>query len=190
MHIHRSLTDQRGFTVAEVLIACVIMTLAFVALATIVPIATYAVQEGYQLSTATFLAEQKLEQAKNLPWTGSPAPGTDCLGVSATSSAAPTIPAGGATCTLWTAPGCTSGVSITSGAAIPCLADEASVTNFTAYSRNVRVTNCGATPCGGITDAGMRQVTVTVTYTSQNATAVAGTAGPKAVQAQMVVSQR
>ncbi len=68
-----TITDQRGFTVAEVLIAAVIITMAFVALATIVPISTYGVQEGNQVTTATLLAEQKLEQIRILPWTASPA---------------------------------------------------------------------------------------------------------------------
>src|SRR2546428_10703113 len=95
MHIHNRLTDARGFTLAEVLIASVIITLAFVALATVVPIAGYGVQEGYQVSTATFLADQKLEQSKNLPWVGSPA--KECVGIFASSTAAPTVP-GGSSC--------------------------------------------------------------------------------------------
>jgi Tfp pilus assembly protein PilV len=176
---HR-LSDARGFTVAEVLIAAVIVTLAFVALATVVPIASYGVQEGYQVSTATFLADQKLEQAKNLPWVSSPA--NDCLGVSASPTAAPTVPAGGS---------CNGGAA---GAAITQLADEAPITNpagFTAYSRTVRITDCGSGGgCAGVVDSGMRLVTVTATYTPLNATGTTGTTGPKSVQVQMVVSQR
>ena len=183
--ICRKATDARGFTVAEVLIAAVIITLAFVALATVVPIASYGVQEGYQVSTATFLADQKLEQAKNLPWVATPA--NDCLGVSAPSTAAPTVPGGGS---------CTNGATnVPAGGAIPWLADEGAVTNFPSYSRNVRITDCGAT-AGCMADhpadlaPGMRRVTVTVTYTPLNATASAGTTGPKSIQVQMVVSER
>ena len=84
-----SLRDERGFTVAEVLIAAVVVTLALVALANVVPLASYGIQEGNQLSTATFLADQKLEQIKALPWAGTPA--NDCLGVSLTSNAAPRV---------------------------------------------------------------------------------------------------
>jgi len=74
----RRVADERGFTIVEVLIAAVIITLALVALATIVPIGVYGVQEGNQTSAATFLADQKLEQAKSLPWASVPA--NDCSG--------------------------------------------------------------------------------------------------------------
>lgn len=178
----RRFTDQRGFTVAEVMIAAVIITIAFVALATIVPISTYGVQEGNQVSTATFLADQKLEQIKNLPWTESPA--NDCLGISASSTEAPKVPVGAA---------CTMGATtVAAGGTAPGLADESStaITGFAGYSRNVRITDCGSgSGCAGITDAAMRLVTVTVTYIPL--TAGTGTAtGPKSVQVQMVVSQR
>src|SRR2546427_3738262 len=161
MHIHNRLTDARGFTIAEVLIAAVIITLAFVALATVVPIAGYGVQEGYQVSTATFLADQKLEQSKNLPWVGSPA--NDCVGISASSTAAPTVP-GGSSCT-------NGGTNIAAGGAVTWLADEASVTNFPGYSRSVRGTDCG-TGGGGARGPGSRgrPPDATLTYTPGNAT--------------------
>jgi len=82
-----ALGQERGFTVAEVLLAAAIVALAFVALATIIPISTYAVQEGNQFSTATFLAGQKLELVRNVPWTSASA--NDCLGLSASATAAP-----------------------------------------------------------------------------------------------------
>ncbi len=81
-----SARNERGFTAAEILIAAVIVTVAFVALARIVPLAGYAVQEGNQLSTATFLADQRLEQIRGVPWTSVPA--NDCLGISVSSTAA------------------------------------------------------------------------------------------------------
>lgn len=174
--------DQRGFTVAEVLVAAVIVSLAFVALATIVPIATYAVQEGYQLSNATFLADQKMEQIKNLPWVSTPA--NDCLGVSASSTAAPTVPAG-QSCAL-------GATNVASGGALTWEADESStaITNFSGYSRQARVTDCGAgAGCMGIVDSGMRLVTVTVSYTPVS---VSGTvsSGTKSYAVSMIVSQR
>lgn len=181
MNVHHGLTDQRGFTLAEVLIAAVIITLALVALASVVPIAGYAVQDGNQMSTATFLAEQQLEQAKNLPWVGSPA--NDCLGASASSTAAPTVPAGGT---------CINGATtINAGGAITWLADESAVTNFPAYARTVRITDCSTGGgCVGITDSHMRLVTVTVTYTPLNPAPATGTTGPKSIRVQMAVSQR
>ena len=173
--------DQRGFTVAEVLVAAVIVSLAFVALATIVPIATYAVQEGYQLSNATFLADQKMEQIKNLPWLSTPA--NDCLGVSASSTAAPTVPAG-QSCAL-------GATHVASGGALTWEADESStaITNFSGYARQVRVTDCGAgAGCMGIVNSGMRLVAVTVSYTPLTATGTAS--GTKSYTVSMIISQR
>lgn len=181
MKLHHPLIDQRGFTIAEVLIAAVIMTLSFVALATVVPIASYGVQEGYAISTATFLAEQKLEQAKNLPWVGSPT--NDCLGVSASATAAPTVPVG-ATCS-------NGATNIAAGGAVPWLADEGAVANFPGLARNVRITDCSTGGgCAGVTDSAMRLVTVRVIYTALSATGEIGTTGPRSIQVQMVVSQR
>ena len=175
----RRVADERGFTIVEVLIAAVIITLALVALATIVPIGVYGVQEGNQTSAATFLADQKLEQAKSLPWTS--VPGNDCLGLSASSTVAPTVPAG-TTCTF-------GATAIPGGGAVTWLADETLASPFAGYSRNVRITNCGSAPgCGGITDPGMRLVTVTVFYTPMTGTGVAPT--PKAVTVWMTVAQR
>ncbi len=193
-----TLRDQRGFTVAEVLVAAVIVSLAFVALGTIVPIATYAVQEGYQLSTATFLADQKLEQIKNLPWACTGGTGTDsgcspptgsttandCLGISASSTAAPKTP-GNATCTF-------GATFVNPGGALTWVADESetSITNFNGYSRQVRVTDCGAgAGCMGIVDPGMRFVTVTVSYTSLSATGNTAS-GTKSYSVSMIVSKR
>jgi Tfp pilus assembly protein PilV len=177
-----SARNERGFTAAEILIAAVIVTVAFVALARIVPLAGYAVQEGNQLSTATFLADQRLEQIRGVPWTSVPA--NDCLGVSVASTAAPTVPAG-ATCTLGS-------TTVNAGGALTWEADEAATTisGFSGYSRSVRVTDCGGgSGCAGIADSGMRLVTVTVTYISVNAgTSVA--AVPKSSQVQMIVSQQ
>jgi len=173
--------NERGFTAAEILIAAVIVTVAFVALARIVPLAGYAVQEGNQLSTATFLADQRLEQIRGVPWTSVPA--NDCLGISVSATTAPTVPAG-ATCTLGS-------TTVNAGGVLTWEADEAAgtISGFSGYARSVRVTDCGASGCAGITDSGMRLVTVTVTYTPVNAgTSVA--AAPKSSQVQMIMSQQ
>lgn len=175
----RRVADARGFTIAEVLIAAVIITLALVALATVVPIGVYGVQEGNQTSAATFLADEKLEQAKSLPWTS--APTNDCLGLSASSTAAPTVPAG-STCTLGS-------TIITAGGAVTWLADETLSSPFSGYSRNVRITSCASgSGCGGIIDSGLRLVTVTVSYTPLTTTGVAAT--PKSITVWMTVAQR
>src|SRR5207249_10872906 len=89
--------SEAGFTLAEVLLAAVIITIAFVALLSVITYSTSAVQGGNQTSTATFLANQKMEDAKNIPWT--PTPDNDCLGASANTTSSPTVPPGNA-CSL------------------------------------------------------------------------------------------
>ncbi len=176
----RPMARQAGFTLPEVLLAAAIITIAFVGLLTVIPYSTSAVQSGNQLSTATFLANQKLEEAKNMPWVSVPA--NDCLGVGPTS--APTVPAG-QTCTL-------GATVIAAGGALPWAADQGStaITNFGGYSRNVRITNCGTGgPCAGITDPAMRQVTVNVSFTPVQGSGAAGAAS-RTVSVSMVIAQR
>lgn len=178
----RYLRNQRGFTVAEVLVAAVIVGLAFIALARVVPIAGYAVQQGYQGSTAAFLADQKLELIKDVPWVSVPA--NDCLGVSASSTAAPTVPAT-ATCTFGV-------TTVNGGGALAWEANENStaIANFSGYSRQVRVTDCGSgAGCMGIVDAGMRLVTVSVSYTPSSVTGTAATS-TATYSVSMLISQQ
>lgn len=67
-------TDQRGMTLAEVIIAVAIIGVGLVALSSAIPLGAYGVQEGNQLSTATFLANQQMERVRNAKWeTGPPA---------------------------------------------------------------------------------------------------------------------
>jgi type II secretory pathway pseudopilin PulG len=53
-----------GLTVVEILLAVAIIGVALGGLGIVVPVSSYAVQDGNQLSTATFLAEQMLERAR------------------------------------------------------------------------------------------------------------------------------
>lgn len=174
-----SLRDERGFTVAEVLVAAVVVTIALVALARVVPLASYGVREGNQLSTASFLADQKLEQIKGVPWTSTPQ--NDCLGLSV-GNLSPRVPLS-SSCTL-------GATTVSGGSPLSWAVDEAagSITGFPGYARTVRVVSCAASPCAGITDAGMRLVTVTVTYTPLAVAGVAAT--PKSAQVGMIVSRR
>jgi prepilin-type N-terminal cleavage/methylation domain-containing protein len=178
----RHLRKDAGFTLPEVLLAALIITIAFVTLLSVIPYSSASVQSGNQISTATFLANQKLEEAKNVPW--GTAPSNDCLGLSANANAAPTVPAG-QTCTL-------NGVVVAAGGALPWAADQNStaITNFNGYSRNVRVTDCGppGAGCTGIVDAGMRLVTVSVTFQPMTTSSTAAAA--KTVTVSMVVAQR
>src|SRR6266540_2492628 len=79
--------NQLGMTLAEILIAITIIGVGLVALASAIPIAAYGIQEGNQLSTATFLANQRLEQIRNAQWTAVVPPDAICPGVTALVSA-------------------------------------------------------------------------------------------------------
>src|SRR5213083_2390182 len=158
--------SEAGFTLAEVLLAAVIITIAFVALLSVIPYSTSAVQGGNQTSTATFLANQKMEEAKNIPWTSTP--DNDCLGVSANPTSAPTVPAG-KSCTL-------GAVNVASGGALTWFADQSStaITGFNGYSRTTRITDCGVTAC----------------VTFQPLTSTTTAAAAKTVTVSMILAQR
>jgi type II secretory pathway pseudopilin PulG len=176
------MTSERGFTLVEVLLAAFVMTVGLVGLLGVVPMATFAVNDGYRLSVATFLANQKLEEARNLPWTEA-VPPKDCIGISASASAEPKVPVGG-TCTL-------GATTINAGSVLPWFADQPTngITGFPGYSRVVRITDCNVPPgCGLVTNARLRKIEVTVTYRASSAVAVSSTAKPVTVT--MMVTQR
>jgi len=61
-------------TLIELVIAVAVIGIGLIALSSAVPIGAYGIQEGNQLSTATFLANQRMEQVRNARWqTGPPA---------------------------------------------------------------------------------------------------------------------
>lgn len=69
MHALRRLkirTGQAGFTLAEILVACAVISMGLIAVATGFGFGVDGVEAGRQQSTAVFLAEQRLEQAKEL----------------------------------------------------------------------------------------------------------------------------
>jgi Prokaryotic N-terminal methylation motif len=159
--------DERGITLAEVLMATAIIGIGLVGLLTVVPISSFAVYEGNGLTTATFLANQKMEEVKNAVWQQIPA--GDCVGVSAgNGNFAPTSNA----CTR------TNPTVCNSGAACTTTADEAPVAGYAGYNRTVRIVDCStvAGGCGGVVDPNFRRVTVTVTYHAITGTGT-GTAG-------------
>jgi Tfp pilus assembly protein PilV len=140
-------------TLVEVLAALVVIGIGIVGLVSVVPVAILSVHEGYQASTATFLAEQAMERARALPWSESPA--IDCLGLSAGDT--PPVPTGatcrGATSTQW-------------------LDESTGVSGHPHYRRFVRVTSCVSEPCAGVRAASLRRVEVTVAYTPLTAAGV------------------
>lgn len=165
------LMNERGLTLAEILVAVAIIGLGLVGLAVVIPVSSYGVQEGNQLSTATFLAEQMIERARAAAWTTTPA--VDCLGVGTGAAPVPT----GATCTTSGTPTATQ------------FPDEANVSGYSRYARIVRVTDCSTTTCAGVANpVGMRLVTVTVTYTPLTAAGQSPT--PKTVRLEWLVAQK
>ncbi|MBI4590899.1 MAG: prepilin-type N-terminal cleavage/methylation domain-containing protein [Candidatus Rokubacteria bacterium] len=56
--------DQSGLTLAEILVAMAVITIALVAVVQWFPLGIQGMEAGRQQSTAVFLAEQKLEQIK------------------------------------------------------------------------------------------------------------------------------
>ncbi len=164
--MRRLLSNQHGMTLAEVLVALPIITIGLLALLSAIPLSTYATQDGSQTSTATFLANQRLEQVRNAQWSATPA--VDNLGLSALSTSAPQ--SGGTT----------------------TFADESPMAApYAAYSPQVPNADCGTgAGCTGIVNSGMRLVTVSVTYVPLSATGQ--TAGPssRSVTVSMVIAQR
>lgn len=171
--------NQHGLTLAEILAAMGIIGIGLVGLMVVVPISSFGVQEGNQLSKATFLAEQRLEQTRNAPWTSTPV--NDCLGRSNPVTASPTA-----------VDACANGATVLAAGAVT-FPDEAQVPNYTNYSRQVRITDCGVAPgCGvapnNVQHADLRLVTVTVSYTPLTGAGVGTQA--KAVTLNLLVSRR
>jgi prepilin-type N-terminal cleavage/methylation domain-containing protein len=173
----RYFLDQRGMTLPEILAAVAVIMIALVALASGIPIASYGIQEGRQLTTATFLANQRMEQVKATAWTGSAPPpcplsppAVDNLGISASTTSAPQRCDGTTT-----------------------FPDENPVAApYTQYTRQVRITDCGppGAGCGTIIDPGLRQVTVTVSYLPMTGVGVASSGSTKSAIVTMLVARR
>jgi hypothetical protein len=165
--------NARGLTLIEVLAAAGVLGVGIAGVLVVAPIAGHGVQDGAQRSTATFLAEQRLEQVRNAAWTS--APDNDCLGLGA--GVAPTVPAGKI---------CRRATAVAAGGVT--FADESDVAGQPGYSRTVRVQDCGAAACADIADPELRMVTVRVAYRTPTATGVARDG--QAVTLTMIVSRR
>jgi hypothetical protein len=159
-------------SLAEILVACVIIAVGLVGLLSAVPTASYGIQEGRQLSTATFLANQRLEDVSKARWVWCPV--ADFLGVSASASVAPTV--GG----------------------ITTFPDENPMAApYGDYTRTVRITDVQpadppAPDCddAGNPNIGLRQVVVTVSYRAMTATGLAAGGTTKSAIVTMLFAQR
>jgi len=186
--MRRLISNQHGMTLAEVLVALPIITIGLLALLSAIPLSTYATQEGSQTSTATFLANQRLEQVRNAQWSAQcqvdltlptplvvagPAIVSDKVGVSTPSTSAPQDPT-----------------------AVVTFADESPMAApYAGYSRQVRITDsvAAAPVCnaaGVMSGTGLRGITVTVTYTPLSATGKNAVSGPRSVAVSMQIAQR
>lgn len=179
------INNERGFSLTEILVAAALIAIGFVALLRVVPLAAAGLQQGNQQSTATQVAQQRLEQAHAAVWTAVPA--TDCLGVSA-GNAAP-VPSGAA-CTAAISETYDAGTNIT-------FPDESSVAGFPGYARTTRITDCGTgagcsgivyTPVLGSGTRAPRLITVTVTY--EGSGSPGATSRTRTVRLEWMVAQR
>ena len=141
-------TNERGFTLAEVLVATFIIVVGLVALASGFQFATSGVATGRGETVASFLAEQRLEQLKAIAMTnyyGSPAwTGTLTL-------------QGGSTTTEYCQ---TSNIGATG---TNCQAT--AITGAASYVRVTRITdNPGGTGCTGTAPLVCKRIWVNVTY--------------------------
>ena len=163
-----SVSDQRGMTLTEVMVAVAILSVGLAALSSAIPLAAYGIQEGNQLSTATFLANQRMEQVRNATWTPCASPPADTLGVSASSTSAPV-----------------SGTGTTFPDENPVAAP------YLGYTRTVRISDIVAGPTAPCTVyTGLRQVTVTVSYRPMTGIGMAAAATAKSAIVTSYVAQR
>jgi prepilin-type N-terminal cleavage/methylation domain-containing protein len=173
----RVVRDQRGFTVAELLAASVVIGIALLALLRTIPISAYGIQEGSQQSTAVFLANERMEQVKNAQWTAVPPPPwavvppppVDNLGVSASATVAP--------------------VSVVT--AVTTFPDENPMAApYAGFTRKVRISDCNVAPgCGGVQKLDMRQATVTVSYAPMTGVGGPAAGATKSVVVTLIISQ-
>ena len=174
--MRRLVVDERGMTVVEILVAVAIIGVGLVALSAAIPLAAYGIQEGNQLSTATFLANQRLEQSRNATWQAAqPAPAVpalaavDKLGVSSPDTAAPVGDGG-----------------------VITFPDETPIgAPYAGYTRTVRIRSCDVgLGCGTIIHADLRQVTVTVSYRPMTGIGVAPAGTTKSAVVTMYIAKR
>jgi type II secretory pathway pseudopilin PulG len=168
--------NEPGFSLAELLAAMGVLAIGLVGILAVVPVASHALQEGHQLSTAAFLAQQRLEEIRGSVWTAAPGPASDCLGRGP--MAAPVSLA----CARSAPAACVRGTACTT------FPDEASVPGHPAYGRTVRIIDCGAAACGGVTDENLRLAIVSVSYAAMSGAGVAPT--PRTVSLGMLIARR
>ena len=145
--------DDAGMSLAEVLVAAAVILVGLVALIGAMPLGTSQVGEANLKTTATFLAEQRLEQIKNAKWTAVPA--VVALGGGGST--------GGAAVAQWP----DEGYGTIAFPGSPACAGNPS--GGCRFRRQVRITDCSIVSCAGIGTATptvntLRQVAVVVFF--------------------------
>ena len=135
----RILTGQRGFTLAEVLVAVVIIMVGLVAVASGFQYATSGVATGRGETIAIFLAEQRIEQVKTIAMTNYDPP---YPGLSLATGTTTTEFCSGSTC------------------------QATAITGTTSYTRVTTITDIttDAGRCTGVTPLLCKRIRVAVTY--------------------------
>lgn len=138
----RSAASQEGIGLAEVLVGATLLTIGLLALLSVAPRATGYVRQAGLRTTATFLAEQRIEQMRHRWWS----PVEDTLGGAGATGATAVAP--------WDDEDY--GTLVVDGTAYPD------------YRRVTRIVDCSLAQCGALAPlvaaAGLRQVVVTVAF--------------------------
>lgn len=182
----RALRGDRGMTFLEVVIAVGVITIGLLALIAAMPAATGQIGEANLKTTATFLAQQRLEQIKNARWCAA-------CGTSPPDSPLNTLGGegshGGEAVAQW--PDEAYGTIVFPGAE-SCGATARS--GGCRFRRQVRIRDCSSVQCGDISPAAavqtLRQVTVTVFFFPLAATGQGQNAIEESVQLVTLISQR
>jgi Tfp pilus assembly protein PilV len=155
------LGDSRGMTIAEVLVALGVITMGLLALIGTMPLSTSTITQANLKTTATFLAQQRLEQIKNAQW---------CFSCGAGGAAVDTLDgaASNGTAAVATWPDeAYNTIAIPTGSTCPTT--DTSVSCYPRFRRQTRIIDCSVVSCSGIatgtsTVSTLRQVTVTVSF--------------------------
>jgi Tfp pilus assembly protein PilV len=169
------LRSTAGMTLAEVVVALGIISVGLLALLATMPLSTSTITGSNLKTTATFLAQQRLEQIKNAQW---------CLACGAAVSAVDTLGGagsnGGAGVAQWPDEGYNT-IVIASGN---------TNASYPRFRREVRITDCSVASCSGIATGTaaantLRQVTVTVSFRRDSAPVMRDTSDNSGAAAQV-----
>ncbi len=135
---------EKGFTLAEVLVAAAIVTIGLAGVTAMLQLAVASSRDGRQRSAAIFLADERAEQVRGATWDA----GGDCLGVSS-SVALPPV---------------TSTCHEAGADHVPFPDDRAGTLRapFEEFTRTVRVQPCASLETCPVASHDLRLITITI----------------------------